>query len=172
MAKVVEFLKATGGSTWTVPAGVTSVRVDLIAAGSNGASGSNANSAKGGSGGGYAYKQSLAVTPGAAIPYYISAPIAAVTGVQETNYFKSEADVAATTGWNIAGGTRPGGDFLAGDGGNAGGASVNGRTGGGGAAAAELFPRAQMVTFERRTGGRIRWMQVRLQEIPQEERTA
>lgn len=129
----VEFLKA-GTTSWVVPAGVTSVKVEVIGAGANGQNGTSSATSKGGSGGGYAVLANLAVTPGATIECFVPTQTLYNTA-RTTSYFMSPTIVAATSGINTNNTSiNAGGDFVAGDTGFAGGAASNNRLGGGGAA--------------------------------------
>lgn len=64
----VALLTTTGSGSWTVPAGVTSVQVEVW----GGGGGRNPNwSNYPGGGGAYSKKNTIAVTPGASIPYNV-----------------------------------------------------------------------------------------------------
>lgn len=66
------------GTSWVVPAGVTSIAVETLGAGGGGGGGqSGAASGAGGGGGAYSAITGLAVTPGASIAYVIGAAGAA-----------------------------------------------------------------------------------------------
>ena len=66
------YYTSVGSTTWTVPAGVTSVSV-LVVAGGGGGGGTNDRSAGGGGAGGFICQTSFAVTPGAVIPITVGA---------------------------------------------------------------------------------------------------
>lgn len=93
--------------TWTVPAGITAVRVRAWGAG-----------ADGGGGGGFAFKQTIGVTPGQSVTVTVGTP-----GGSATSVLGLTANNGTTLG---AGGTATGGDIN-----NSGGAYPGG--GGGGA---------------------------------------
>ena len=64
----------SGSGNWTVPAGVTSVQIEVWGAGGGGGgggAGSGSNGASGGGGGGYCKKNALTVTPGQTISYVV-----------------------------------------------------------------------------------------------------
>jgi hypothetical protein len=63
----------SGAANWTVPAGVTSVEIELWGAGGGGGSGKDGGSAAGaqGGGGGAYFKKTLSVTPGQNIAYSV-----------------------------------------------------------------------------------------------------
>lgn len=60
----------SGSGTYTVPAGVTSLTINMVAAGGNGAGNADWGSGGGGSGG-YYQNYSYAVTPGQTISYSV-----------------------------------------------------------------------------------------------------
>ena len=66
---VIETITGTGAGNWTVPSGVTSVSVLLIAGGGSGGSGTGG----GGGGGGMVEVASFPVTSGASVPYNVGA---------------------------------------------------------------------------------------------------
>jgi hypothetical protein len=66
-ASICKLRFTTGTSTWTVPAGVTTVEVFLLGGGAGGGSASSAGAGGGGGGGGINYSQNYSVTPGAGI---------------------------------------------------------------------------------------------------------
>lgn len=65
----VVLLTTTGAGSWTVPAGVTSVRVECWGGGGGG----YAHSQWGAGGGAYSKKNTFSVSPGAAIPFFVGA---------------------------------------------------------------------------------------------------
>jgi hypothetical protein len=71
----------TSGTSYTVPAGITSIKIWAVGAGGGGAGGTNAQNSAGGAGGagGVAY-QTFAVTPGATISYSLGTAGAGGTG--------------------------------------------------------------------------------------------
>ena len=62
---------STGTGSWTVPAGVTSVQIELWGGGGGGVSGGGGADIGGGAGA-YVIETGLAVTPGASITYNIA----------------------------------------------------------------------------------------------------
>ena len=99
-ATVVTFTTA-GASTWTVPAGITSVKVETWG-GSAGGYGCPAagTSGAGGGGGEYAREDNYTVTPAAVIPYTVGAGGA---GGTYTNLLAANdaSFETSTTGWNL-----------------------------------------------------------------------
>ena len=69
----VQSFTSVGSGTWTVPAGVTSVEVLVVAGGGSGGntSGNSGANAGGGGGGGVIYVSNFPVTPGASISYTV-----------------------------------------------------------------------------------------------------
>ena len=63
----------TSGTTYTAPAGCTSIYVEVVAGGGGGAGASGSNASSGGGGGGYAAKL-FSVSPSTAYSYLIGAP--------------------------------------------------------------------------------------------------
>lgn len=148
-AKTWTAFTATG--TYTVPAGVSSIRAYAIGAGGNGAAGSISTSGgAGGGGGGCAYGD-IAVTAGQTVTVTISSGVATVsyggttmlTGNAGTNASGStngtggsaSKDASVTNGGAYSGGAGGAGnvnDFLGGGGGSAGSPLGNGYAGGNG----------------------------------------
>ena len=62
----------TGSGSWTVPAGVTKIHVDMVGAGGGGGGGADYGSPGGGAGGHY-IMEALTVTPGANLSYSVGA---------------------------------------------------------------------------------------------------
>tara|TARA_X000000368_G_C23006334_1_gene701321 strand:+ start:537 stop:1442 length:906 start_codon:yes stop_codon:yes gene_type:complete len=130
---------APGTTSWTVPAGVTSVSVVCIGAGSVGATG------YGGGGGGLVYGNNISVTPGTSISVQVPDQRLLSTGsnVSADAYFNSTSVLVAyggaTSGTGQTGGTTGGSAKTAGNDGGTGGAVYNSwgiaRPGGGGGAA-------------------------------------
>ena len=130
---------APGTTSWTVPAGVTSVSVVCIGAGSVGATG------YGGGGGGLVYGNNISVTPGTSISVQVPDQRLLSTGsnVSADAYFNSTSVLVAyggaTSGTGQTGGTTGGSAKTAGNDGGTGGALYNAwgvaRPGGGGGAA-------------------------------------
>lgn len=144
----VEFITTTGHSTWTVPAGVTSIKVECIGGGGTGenpdASAHTAGS--GAAGGSYAKTNAISVTPGQTIDVSVgiaatqtwfntaanSAPTSTATGCLA----KGGASATASQSPGIGSTTGNIGDvvFAGGSGGTSGtGANSNDGGGGGGA---------------------------------------
>jgi hypothetical protein len=94
-------ITATG--SYTVPTGVTSIRVYAFGGGGNGATGS-ANSAYGGGGGGGCAFGDLIVTAGQTISVTISAGVATVTR-SGTTFYTANAGANGSTSAGGAGGT-------------------------------------------------------------------
>jgi hypothetical protein len=93
-------LTTVGTSTWTVPAGVTSIEMLLVAGGGGG----GYQVGGGGGGGGVVYRNAYPVTPGASISYTIggggtgaSASVAATNG-QDTTFGAGAEQVVAKGG--------------------------------------------------------------------------
>ena len=143
----------TSGTSWTVPAGVTSVKVECW--GGSGAGGGSPSSfnfgAQGGGGGEYAREDTYAVTPGANISYQVGSGGAAHSGAAGDNGGDTIFDTTGATNVTAHGGkggnqpfqskNAPGGDgstntvhFPGGNGHNGGG--PNGIQGGGGGSSA------------------------------------
>jgi len=114
-----------GTTSWTVPAGVTSVSVVCIGAGSVGATG------YGGGGGGLAYGNNISVTPGATISVQVAAQRLQSTSstVSADTYFDSASVLVAyggsTSGTGQNGGTTGGSAKTAGNDGGTGGQQVS-----------------------------------------------
>ena len=133
MTTIVEFLKL-GTTAWTVPEGVSSVKVECLGAGGRGrsvnGSASSGNRRSGGGGGGYS-SSVLAVTPGKTIATLISST---------QTWFGSATTVEANAGSNApVGGSGAGGGSGYGDitfyGGNGASTTQNSAGGGGGGSA-------------------------------------
>lgn len=135
-----------GLTSWTVPAGVTSVSVVCVGGGGGGGAGTRGF---GGGGGGLGYKNNISVTPGSSIPIMIGAAGVAVAqtnpgGNGGDSYFSSAATLKGGGGAGGIGGTDIGdnggaGGGYVGDGGGNGGVggganSSNNLAGGGGGA--------------------------------------
>ena len=69
----VQSFTATGSTTWTAPADVTSVEVLVVAGGGSGGGGSGAIGGGGGGAGGIIYNTSYAVVPGTTYPVVVGA---------------------------------------------------------------------------------------------------
>jgi hypothetical protein len=113
-------VKLTASGNWTVPAGVSRIRVTAVGGGGGGG-GFNSTELSGGGGGGGTAVSYLAVTPGAVIPYVIAAGGTAGSGA-------GSGGGGGTTTWN--GGT------LSASGGAGGTAQTPGQGGDGGTASA------------------------------------
>jgi len=74
-------LTTPGTGTWTVPAGVTNITVEVWGAGGAGGGGASGGDREGGGGGGaYAKKTFPGLTPGSNISYYVAPTAAGTTG--------------------------------------------------------------------------------------------
>jgi len=118
----VETFNSSG--TWTVPAGVTSVKVEAWGSGGAGSGG-------GYGGGAYAATDNIVVTPGANIPYVVGAGGVCCGGDPGANSTFNSTVVVADGAPGTGGGTTAG---STGDTKFAGGGGVGGNGGGGGAA--------------------------------------
>jgi hypothetical protein len=99
----------TGGQTWTVPAGVTSIQVECYGGGGGGGGNTAGfNLTRGGGGGGYAKVNSISVTAGATV--YINVGTGgAVTvngGNSWVNVSANSQPASTTIGAVATGGTR------------------------------------------------------------------
>ncbi len=92
---------------WTVPTGVTSIDVQCWGGGGGGGSRSSSGSGGGGGGGAYAAVTSIAVTPGASIPYIIGSGGAA--GVNGGNTSFNSTVCVAEGGKGVPSNTTTGG---------------------------------------------------------------
>lgn len=132
--QTVSFTTA-GAHTWVVPAGVTSMDIEVIGAGGGGSGSYNTQGGNAGGGGGYFYRANIAVAPGQS--YSMSVGAGGTKGLS----FGSGTDGAATSfaGTYVAnggtGGTINGGGGAPGTGGTAagpGGSAITGANGGAG----------------------------------------
>jgi hypothetical protein len=134
----------TSGSSWTVPSGITTVKVWAIGAGGGGAGAGGSNNSAGGGGGsgGVGYRE-FSVTPGEAISYAIGSGGAGGSGPQ--NGFDGQDTTVTISGQTIRGRGGTGGRYNNGSTGNGGsatggssqkiggeGAGASGNMGGGG----------------------------------------
>ncbi|MDP2042768.1 MAG: T9SS type A sorting domain-containing protein [Algoriphagus sp.] len=89
----------TGGSSWSVPAGVTSITVEVWGAGgAGGRAEGNPSAGGGGSGGGYV-RTTLNVTPGSSINYFVGAGGSGTTGANgQSSWFQSNTTLLAVGG--------------------------------------------------------------------------
>lgn len=98
---LVTVITTTGSGSWTVPAGVTSVKVECWSGGQGGDAGS------GGSGGNYVRKTGLAVTPGSVISYNVGAGGAGVGFASKNNggatWFVNVSSYVAAAGGLMSG---------------------------------------------------------------------
>lgn len=103
----------TSGSSWTVPACVTSITVECWGAGGGGgfAGGTDGRATGGGGGGAYAQVTTMAVTSGQAIPYSIGTGGAGISGTNHggDTWFFSINDVLAKGGSGTANNSLTGG---------------------------------------------------------------
>jgi hypothetical protein len=119
--EVIQTFTTVGSTTWTAPAGVTSVDY-LVVGGGGGGGGSYDTGAGGGGGGGLAlYEASYTVTPGVSYTVIVGDGGSGGVGIQGGG-----GDGTSTTGGNSQFGT------IVASGGGAGGGSLADRTGGGG----------------------------------------
>ena len=91
----------SGSGTWTIPAGVTKVKVTVVGGGGNSASGSYGYNLAGGSGGGTAIKWLSGLTPGKTLDYTVGAATAAsqvVTGASNGQTITSIVGSAGGSG--------------------------------------------------------------------------
>ena len=77
----VIFLTTTGASTWSIPSGVTSIKVECIGGGAGGGTDASGSSAGGGGGGGGAYSATNAITVSVGNTLYLNIGIGG--GAQE-----------------------------------------------------------------------------------------
>ena len=148
-ADTVVFITTPGASSWTVPVGVTSVKVEAIGGGGGGGS----SWGSGGGGGAYALASNISVTPGSSIS--VSVGTGGIGGTAwgngtaggDTTFNTSTvvakggamglgASTATTAGGSAAASTPSTGAFSGGGGGGA--SSYWGAGGGGGGAAGKL----------------------------------
>lgn len=127
----------TSGTAWTIPAGVTKLKIWAIGAGGGGAGATNDDSTSGGGGGagGIAHQSDVAVTPGDTLVYSIGTP--GTGGVGAANGNDGGDTTATIAGLNIRGRGGAGGRYnsgVRGTGGAATGGTPN-RSGGDGAGA-------------------------------------
>ena len=137
-----------GAKTFTVPAGVTSITVEVWGGGGTGGSRTSSSSAGGGGGGGAYSRSVLSVTAGTNINYFVGAGAAAVTGTNgsagQDSWFSSNITVMAkggSSGLNNKADGAAGGDAASGYGdvkysGGKGGTGSNSNRGGGGPSSA------------------------------------
>lgn len=128
------FTSAGQFTTWTVPAGVTSICVCVLGPGGSGGT----NYGGGGGGGGLAYVNNLSVTPGAVYNIGVGKGGTSSGAAGTNSYFSSNTFLSANSGQAGAGGvggTAGGGGGAAGYsgfGGNGGGYGLSGAKGGSG----------------------------------------
>lgn len=136
-----------GTETFTVPAGVTSLTVEVWGGGGTGGSRSGSNDAGGGGGGGGYSRSILSVTSGNILNYVVGAGAPSVTGTNGSSgsdsWFKSTGDVLAKGGSSGTSGSVNGanggatgvGNIVTYTGGKGGSGSNTNRGGGGGSSA-------------------------------------
>lgn len=89
-----------GSGSFTVPAGVTSITVEVWGAGGRGGSRAGSNGATGGGGGGAYSRSVLAVTPGQTINYYVGfGSLSSLPG--EDTWFSSNTTIMAKGGSSL-----------------------------------------------------------------------
>jgi hypothetical protein len=110
----------SGSGTWTIPAGVTKVKVTVVGGGGNSSGGLYGYSVSGGAGGGTAIKWLSGLTPGKTLDYTVGAATAAsqvVTGASNGQTITSIVGSAGSAGTS--------GGYGSGDGGSASGGDLN-----------------------------------------------
>jgi hypothetical protein len=133
-------VKTTGTSaTWTIPAGITKVRITVVAGGGAGGAGNAANGGGGGGGGGTAIKTLTGLTPGNTLIYSVGAAASTsqvASGTETITTISATGGSAGGTTTGGTGGVGSNGDLnIGGGGGNAGctdGDGVSGIPGAGG----------------------------------------
>lgn len=127
-------ISTAGTSSWTVPAGVTSIQIEVIGGGQ---SGWIATTNNGGAGGDYSKKNALAVTPGDALNYQVGAGGASGTQTTALNgtdswlkdaggTIRALAQGGGSTTGNVGDTSHTGGAAGVGQGGGAGAGGPNG----------------------------------------------
>jgi len=120
-------VELSGSGNWTVPAGVSSVDVILVAGGGGGGS----NRGGGGGGGGVLRDTSYAVTPGGSVAYSVGVGGAGGNGANSSPGAKgSDTTFGSLTAVGGGGGCAPS-SITTRDGGSGGGGSITGDTAGG-----------------------------------------
>ncbi len=141
--EIKTFITTPGASTWTVPTGVTKIKVEAIGAGGGGGSGTGS----GGGGGAYAVKRDISVTPGSTISVNVGTGGAVATAGTDTTFNTSvvvakggaagiNGSAASTSGGKAASSTPTIGAF---SGGNGGGNDTSYNSGGAGGGAASYL---------------------------------
>ena len=130
----------TSSSTWTIPAGVTKLKVTVVGGGGDGGSVSGRGGTVGGSGGGAAIKYLSGLTPGNTLAVTVGAAEGTSSVASGTQTISTISATGGGTG--VAGGVGSGGDINTGGSGytinnsyNSGGAGGSSILGGGGAEA-------------------------------------
>lgn len=113
-----------GTYTWIAPAGITSVSAVVVGGGASGSQGAASYTRNGGGGGGLAYKNSIAVTPGASYTVIVGAGGTGTTAGY--NNGASSSFINATTVSASGGNSTSGGGRVYGDGGGSGGTAGTG----------------------------------------------
>lgn len=91
------FITTTGSSTWTVPAGVTSLQVECIGGGAGGYTQSVSDYGAGGGAGAYAKTNAVSVTPGQTVYLFVGTGGAANTAGADTWANKTANTAPAST---------------------------------------------------------------------------
>lgn len=112
-----------GTGTWTVPANVTKIQIEVVGGGANGTTNSTGGGPGGGSGG-YA-KKIILVSPGQTFSYQVGAG----GGSPTATWFSSAAYLYGNAGSGVTGGTSGGGDVNIQGGSGGYGSNVNGGPG-------------------------------------------
>jgi hypothetical protein len=108
----------SGSGTWTIPAGVTKVKVTVVGGGGNSSGGLYGYSVSGGAGGGTAIKWLSGLTPGKTLDYTVGAATAAsqvVTGASNGQTITSIVGSAGSAGTSGGSGSGDGGSASGGD---------------------------------------------------------
>ena len=140
---ILQYFTSTGPATFSVPSGVTSVEVLIVAGGGGGAGGTGgAGSGAGGGAGGVVYATAVPVTPGGTVPVVVGAGGNAQVGVVssqgntagDTGSDSSFGSLVASGGGGGAGGNQPSGWTARPGGSGGGGAPANNNPGAAGTA--------------------------------------
>ncbi|MFN3760140.1 MAG: PKD-like domain-containing protein [Algoriphagus aquaeductus] len=90
-------ISTTGSGSFTVPAGVTSITIEVWGAGGRGGSRASGNDAAAGGGGGAYSRSTLTVTPGQIIPYFVGSG-STTEDPGEDSWFQNSTTVMAKGG--------------------------------------------------------------------------
>jgi len=108
----------SGSGTWTIPSGVTKVKVTVVGGGGNSSGGLYGYAVSGGAGGGTAIKWLSGLTPGKTLDYTVGAAAAAsqvVTGASNGQTITSIIGSAGSAGISGGSGSGDGGSASGGD---------------------------------------------------------